>query len=119
MIFSNTIPEISPVEVARKKNSSDKFIFLDVREVNEYDRVRIDDSRLHLVPMTSLATRGLAALPEQVKDKQQEIIVFCHHGVRSAQVVMWLKNNGWENPFNMTGGIDAYARLADPEIGRY
>ena len=72
MLFSKTIPEISPVEVARKKNSSDKFIFLDVREASEYDRVRLDDPRLHFIPMTSLATRGFDALPEQAKDKKQE-----------------------------------------------
>jgi rhodanese-related sulfurtransferase len=119
MPFNNSIPEISPVEVARKIKSCAEFIFLDVRELSEFEIVRIDDPRIHFVPMTRLSTEGFDALPEQARDKNQEIIVFCHHGIRSAQVVAWLKQNGWREPLNMSGGIDAYARLADPAIGRY
>ena len=114
-----TVPEINPVEVARKINSRDKFIFLDVREPMEFQMVRIDDPRMYFVPLTQLSAQGLAALPDPAKEKDLEIIVFCHHGMRSAQVVIWLKQNGWQNPLNMIGGIDAYARLADPAIGRY
>jgi rhodanese-related sulfurtransferase len=43
----------------------------------------------------------------------------CHHGVRSADVTVWLRAQGWGQTFSLRGGIDAYALLVDPSIGRY
>ncbi|MFQ5435920.1 MAG: rhodanese-like domain-containing protein, partial [Anaerolineae bacterium] len=67
-----------------------------------------------------LARQGMGALPTAVtQNKDTEIVVMCHHGIRSAQVVAWLRQQGWTNVWNMTGGIDAYATAVDPTIGRY
>jgi rhodanese-related sulfurtransferase len=54
-----------------------------------------------------------------VQAKETEIVVMCHHGVRSAQVVSWLRQQGWTNVWNLSGGIDAYARDVDPAVGFY
>jgi rhodanese-related sulfurtransferase len=66
-----------------------------------------------------LAAQQLAALPDAAQSKEAEIVVFCHHGMRSAQVVAWLRGQGWTNVLNMNGGIDAWARQVDPSVGLY
>jgi rhodanese-related sulfurtransferase len=45
--------------------------------------------------------------------------VMCHHDSRSAQVTAWLAQQGWKNVFNVSGGIDEYARAVDPSVGFY
>ena len=52
-------------------------------------------------------------------DTNAETLVLCHHGSRSAQMCQWLVSQGFTNVKNITGGIDAYSRLADPLIPRY
>jgi rhodanese-related sulfurtransferase len=47
------------------------------------------------------------------------VYVLCHHGSRSAQVVMWLIQQGYKNVFNVSGGINAYASKVNPSIGLY
>ena len=60
-----------------------------------------------------------SALPPTVTP-ESEVVVFCHVGGRSAQVVHWLNaRNGFANVHNLTGGIDAYAAEIDPTIARY
>jgi rhodanese-related sulfurtransferase len=46
-------------------------------------------------------------------------VVVCHHGVRSAQVAMYLAQNGFEHVLNLSGGIDAWSEDADPSTPRY
>ena len=71
------------------------------------------------VPLSQLARSREAALPDSLLDKEAEIVVFCHTGVRSAQVTAWLRTLGWKNVWSMAGGIDAYALEIDPSVGRY
>ncbi len=52
-------------------------------------------------------------------DSDQETLVLCHHGIRSAQMCQWLKNQGFTNVKNILGGIDAYSLLIDQTIPRY
>jgi len=119
MIFRDRIPEITPEKVAEKQKSEEQFVLLDVREQREFEIAQIDDPRSCLVPLTQLAAMGVEALPEYVKNKNKEVVVFCHLGSRSTQVVDWLQQNGWENVWNMSGGIDAYSRSINPNIQRY
>ena len=113
------IPEITVEELAEKLKSQDRFILLDVREPAELEQARITDARLEAVPMSRLAGEGLDALSESVREKDAEIYVMCHHGVRSQQVTGWLASSGWTNIHNVSGGIDAFARTIDPSIGIY
>jgi rhodanese-related sulfurtransferase len=112
-------PEISVQDVSDKVAANAKFVWLDVREPNELSAAAINDERVVNVPMSVLAEKRTAALPEQVQDKEAEIIVFCHHGARSGQVTAWLRGQGWTNVLNMEGGIDNWARSIDGSIGRY
>lgn len=110
--------EQSSQEVAARRAGGEQFILLDVRE--EYERRWADlNSGVYYAPLSELATHGVSALPTAAQDKQAEIVVFCHLGQRSLQVVWWLRQQGWENVWNMTGGIDAWARTIDASVGRY
>ena len=113
------IPEIDVHELARKLGSSESFILLDVREAWELDHAMIVDDRLKVVPTSRLAQLGAEVLPEEVKQKDTEILVLCHHGIRSAQVTMWLLTRGWTNVVSVRGGIDDYARQVDTSVGKY
>jgi rhodanese-related sulfurtransferase len=113
------IPELDVYELARKLKSGEAFVLLDVREAWELDCALIDDSRLKVAPMSRLSQLGVEALPREVRQKDVEILVLCHHGVRSANVTEWLRSQGWKNAFSVRGGIAEYARLVDGTVGRY
>lgn len=113
------IPEITVDELAKKLQSQEPFILLDVRELDELDRAKITDARLEVTPMSRLANEGADALPESATSKDAAIYVMCHHGVRSADVTRWLAAQGWTNVFSVRGGIDEYARRIDKSVGMY
>lgn len=112
-------PEISVNELGQKLKSDEAFVLLDVREPMELEYAKISDARLAAVPMSNLAREGLNALPEAVRSQQTTAYVMCHHGSRSAQVTMWLAQQGFRNVVNVSGGIDEYARLVDSSVGFY
>jgi rhodanese-related sulfurtransferase len=112
-------PEITVNELAEKLSSDEKFILLDVRELEELEYARITDSRLEVMPMSRLANEGTEALPESVKSQEVPVYIICHHGSRSMQVTGWLAQQGYGNVSNVSGGIDAFARQVDPAIGLY
>lgn len=113
------VPEVSVQEVAEKRAQEETFILLDVRELVELNYANLGEEVV-VAPLSQLAQQQQEALPPSVlEDKEAEIVVFCHHGNRSAQVAAWLQQQGWTNVYNMAGGIDAYASVVDPAIGRY
>ena len=113
------LPEITVTQLSEKLKSDDKFILLDVREPVELDFAKITDSRLETTPMSRLAQEGTDVLSESAKLQDATIYVMCHHGNRSGQVTAWLAQQGWNNVFNVRGGIDEYARTIDNSVGFY
>ena len=116
---TSEVPEIDVQELSRKLGSDETFVLLDVREAWELDQAMIVDRRLKVVPMSRLAQLGVETLPEEFEHKDTEILVMCHHGVRSAQVTQWLLNQGWTKAVSVRGGINAYAKQIDASVGRY
>jgi rhodanese-related sulfurtransferase len=112
-------PEITVTELGEKLKSDEKFILLDVRELSELRYAKIADSRLEVTPMSRLSQEGIKALSEIVQAQEIPVYVLCHHGVRSAQVTIWLARQGYKNVTNVSGGIDAYARKVDSSVGFY
>ena len=104
--------EITPREVKRQMDAGTRPRLVDVREPFEVQQARIDGAEL--VPMRSVAK----ALP-QFEDEEKLVVVFCHHGVRSLQVVGWLREQGIENCASMSGGIDRWSLEIDPLVPRY
>ena len=113
------ISEITVNQLSEKLKSEDQFILLDVREPDELQYAKLTDRRLEVTPMSQLAHEGTKALSESTRSPDSTIYVICHHGNRSAQVTAWLAQQGWQNVFNVRGGIDEYARQIDHSIGFY
>jgi rhodanese-related sulfurtransferase len=84
---------------------------LDVREPWEAQICRIEPSEL--VPMRTLPARV------HELDPSEPIVCICHHGGRSMHVAMFLTRQGFENVFNLTGGVDAWARQVDSAMPTY
>lgn len=114
-----TTPEITAQVLAEKLNNAGNFTLLDVREAWELDLAHLDDPRLLNLPTSQLSRLGQAAFPEPLRAPETEIIVFCHHGVRSASVTNWMLAQGWKNVLSLAGGIAAYAEEVDPSVGQY
>ncbi len=86
-------------------------LLLDVRQPWEFDVCRIKGS--HLIPMGQLP-RKLAEL-----DPEQEIVVICHHGIRSRQVGRYMESQGFGRIINLSGGVEQWAREVDPKMPTY
>jgi rhodanese-related sulfurtransferase len=102
--------EILPIELKRRLDAADPIAVLDVREPWEHELCAIPGARL--IPMDQLQWRVDELPPEQ------EVVVYCHHGQRSAAVVQWLRRQGVP-AVNLRGGIDGWAVEVDPAVGRY
>jgi rhodanese-related sulfurtransferase len=103
--------EISALEAAILRDNNKDAVFLDVREDSELAICRIEGA-LH-IPMGEIPER-YKALP-----KEGPLLVFCHHGMRSLNVVQYLEAKGFENALNLAGGIHAWAVEVDSEMRRY
>ena len=86
-------------------------LLLDVREHWEFALCALPGS-VH-VPMREIPAR-LGEL-----DPSRPIVCICHHGRRSMQVAMFLEHRGYESVFNLSGGIDAWARQVDRAMATY
>lgn len=104
--------EITAEEVKRKMDAGEAFTLLDVREPWEFQTANIADSKL--MPMGDVPSRA-----HQELDPENHIIVMCHHGVRSMNVTVWLRQQGFEKAQSMRGGIDAWSRRVDEKVPKY
>ena len=86
-------------------------LVVDVREPWEHEVCNIEGALL--LPMQQVPGR-LAELPAD-----RDIVVYCHHGMRSLQVAQFLQQSGRERVFNLAGGIAAWAEQVDPDMPRY
>ena len=103
--------QITPQEVKQRLDSGEKLRLVDVREPFECKLAHIEGSEL--IPMRSVPL-ALASLTQETAP----LIFFCHHGMRSLQVVSWLREQGVESS-SMDGGIDRWSLEIDPTVPRY
>ena len=89
----------------------DSWVLLDVREPFEFEVARIEGA--NLIPLGQLPGR-LAEL-----DREKEILVMCHSGMRSQQAAEFLRAAGFPRVANVAGGIDAWSQEIDPDVPRY
>jgi sulfur-carrier protein adenylyltransferase/sulfurtransferase len=108
---ANASEVIDPVEVKAKLDRGDSFILLDVREPHEYQIAKIPGSLL--IPLGDLPKRLIELNPAA------EIITQCKSGARSQKALELLKQNGFGNVRNMTGGITAWSDKVDPSVPKY
>jgi rhodanese-related sulfurtransferase len=105
-------PEITAEAFAIQRQQPDPPLLLDVREPWEFQTASIPNSLL--MPMGEVASRAHTEL-----DPDAPIIVMCHHGARSLNVAMWLRDQGFTHAQSLAGGIDAWSRSIDPSVPRY
>jgi rhodanese-related sulfurtransferase len=106
--------EISPADAKVRLNSSNKTILIDVREPQECALARLGTAEYIPMSLIPAALQHLEGLAEGA-----DLLVLCHHGVRSLQVVVWLREHGLENCYSVAGGIDRWSRELDPAIPTY
>jgi rhodanese-related sulfurtransferase len=107
MIRQMTVNELKE----RLDKESGKLILLDVREPWEWGVCRIPGS-------ITLSLGEIPARAEEVS-RDAEIVVLCHHGIRSRRASLYLERAGFTNLNNLVGGIDAWAREVDPKMPTY
>jgi rhodanese-related sulfurtransferase len=105
--------QISPTELAGKLAGDDPPRLLDVREPEEHAFATLPGAQL--IPLGQLEARIEELTPWQADD----FVVFCHHGMRSARAVRFLRSIGFTGATNLAGGIDRWSIEIDPSIPRY
>ena len=103
--------EISPQDLKVRLDQNDRPLLLDVRQDWETRLCRLDNA-VH-IPIEEIELRVEELNPEE------EIVVYCHQGVRSAAVAEYLRQLGFKNVKNLAGGLDYWAQTVDPAMRRY
>lgn len=107
---SETLPEIAPRELAGQLARGETPYVLDVREPHEHAYASIGGSEL--IPLAALH-RAIDRVP-----RDRDVVVYCHHGIRSAHAVQLLRGAG-VRARNLSGGIDRWSTEVDPSVRRY
>jgi rhodanese-related sulfurtransferase len=103
--------EITPRQVKDRLDRGEKLFLVDVREPHEHALCRIEGAVL--IPM------GTIPANLQKLDADEDVICFCHHGMRSLDVANWLRQQGVPSAKSMAGGIDRWSTEIDPTVPRY
>jgi rhodanese-related sulfurtransferase len=103
--------EVLPREVKQRLDSGEKVFLVDVREPHEHALCQIEGAVL--IPM--------GAIPANLQklDTDEDVVCFCHHGMRSMDVANWLRAQGVKSAKSMAGGIDRWSLEIDPKVPRY
>jgi molybdopterin/thiamine biosynthesis adenylyltransferase/rhodanese-related sulfurtransferase len=107
---ADEVPEITVQELKKRLDNGENLSVLDVREPHEYEVANIG---ARLIPLNELPER-LAEL-----DRDAPLAVHCKTGGRSARAVKLLQETGFQNAFNVEGGITAWSEEIDPSVPKY
>jgi rhodanese-related sulfurtransferase len=107
------VPEISCEELAlRLSRPEGRPVLLDVRRPDEHALVALPGSKL--IPLHELQDH-----PDELEAlKGQDVVVYCHHGVRSFNACAFLRELGIDAK-SLAGGIDRWSLVVDPSVPRY
>lgn len=108
--MNNTVKQYTPRQL-KEKIENNEAVLIDVREKREWDYCRIEGASL--IPLMQLQTADIPT------DNGKDIVLYCHSGQRSYYATQLLQQRGFDDVYNLQGGIDAYADQVDPEIPRY
>ncbi|QIQ22258.1 rhodanese-like domain-containing protein [Zophobihabitans entericus] len=111
--MEQVVQELSVLELAEKIKNHDKIFLLDVREPREVAICTLDGA-VH-IPMNMIPL-NMDKIPDE-----QDIVIYCHHGVRSLSVAHYLIEAGFdaERIYNLAGGIDQWAKNVDRTMAIY
>ncbi len=103
--------ECTPAELQEQMNSDNPPKLIDVREQSEWDIVHLEGGVLLTQPLMDEITESW--------HHGTPIVFYCHHGVRSVQALLYLRQHGFDDVRSMKGGIDAWAEQIEPGMTRY
>jgi len=103
--------QIEPREVKQRLERGDKLLLVDVREQWEFDLCRLPGAKL--VPLGSVPS-NLALF-----ERADEVVIYCHHGRRSLDAAVFLRQQGVEGARSLAGGIERWSAEVDPSVPRY
>ena len=106
----NSVKQLQVIELKKKLDAGEDIFLLDVREEWEFSLASIHGSENF--PMGEVVDR------QQEFAFEEEIVVICHYGERSQLAAQELLECGF-NVYNLTGGIDAWSQVVDPNVPRY
>jgi sulfur-carrier protein adenylyltransferase/sulfurtransferase len=110
----NTVKEISVTELKALKDQGADFQLIDVREEYEYDIANLANLGAELIPLATVPVNA-----ERIA-KGKQVIIHCRSGARSANAVRLLESQfGFDNLYNLKGGILAYADEVDTSLAKY
>jgi rhodanese-related sulfurtransferase len=105
--FNNVLPEQLRDWLAEGRSLK----LIDVREESEWAICHLPGAEL--MPIGKIAEWSVQL------DPQQEILLYCHHGIRSLHAAITLAGKGFTRVSHLRGGLDAYSLRADPSLPRY
>ena len=103
---------ITVEELKAKLDAGERLRLIDVREASEHAAAKIDGSELK--PLGQIMSWS-----NSLTDKDEAIVLHCHHGMRSDRACQYLAAQGFTNLKNMIGGIDEWSLKIDPSVPRY
>jgi rhodanese-related sulfurtransferase len=103
---------ITVEDLKAKRDAGESIRLIDVREPSEHNIARIDGAELK--PLGQIQQWA-----QELGDKDEEIVLHCHHGMRSDRASQYLAAQGFTNVKNLIGGIDEWSLKIDPSVARY
>jgi len=103
--------DVSPAELRTRLDRKEPIVLLDVRDEWETRLCRLENA-------THIPTEEIELRTDEL-NQDDEIVVYCHHGIRSAAVADYLRNRGFAKAVNLAGGLELWARTVDPSMTRY
>jgi molybdopterin/thiamine biosynthesis adenylyltransferase/rhodanese-related sulfurtransferase len=111
--MNDEVPEITPAELKERLDRGDKLTIIDVREPFEWEIGNLEPYGARLIPLKQVPQRMGEIDPDE------EIVLQCRSGARSAQALGYLRHHGYERLWNLQGGILAWSDQVDPSIPKY
>lgn len=99
------------LELYSRFQNNEDITLIDVRE----------DAELNICAISGAKHIPMSRVPSclDTLKNHKELVIMCHHGIRSSRVVNFLREQGFQNVHNLEGGIDAWAIYVDTEMKTY
>ncbi|HSJ03517.1 MAG: rhodanese-like domain-containing protein, partial [Verrucomicrobium sp.] len=105
------VPAVTVQELHAMQQAGEDFYLLDVREPYE--------AEIAVIPGATLIPLG--QLPDRVDEvpKDKKVVIHCRSGMRSAKALGILQEHGYQDLWNVTGGVLAWSDEVDPSVAKY
>lgn len=111
--MSEHVQEMEPTELQERLDNEHPLVLVDVREAFEREIADLPDVGQKHIPMGQIMDRF------RELDREDNLVVYCRSGSRSASVVQFLVSQGYENVWNLRGGVLGWQEDVDPSLTRY